>query len=118
MFCRQCGTNNDENAKYCVSCGEPMVEQVTGTIVSQKRELCVGQLIWSIISLVFLFMPLGIASLILTITAQDAKTDEDEANALKKAKTCNIIATVLASVFYVFALGMMLLPFLFICLFI
>ena len=117
MFCRNCGSNNDENAKYCISCGEPMVEQVTGTIVPQKRELCVGQLIWSIISLIFLFMPLGIASLILTISAQDAKTDEEEASALKKAKTCNVVATVLAAVGFAFIIGVMMLPLLFVGLF-
>ena len=118
MFCRYCGAHNDENAKYCVSCGEPMVERVTGTIVSEKRSMNVSQLIWSIISLLFLCMPLGIASLILTISAQDAKTDEEEAKILKKAKTCNLIATILGVAGFVLFVGIMLLPLFFMGLYI
>ena len=27
MFCTKCGTNNEENSKFCCGCGEPIVQQ-------------------------------------------------------------------------------------------
>ncbi len=110
MFCKKCGAKIEENVSFCSACGEPLNVQV----VSQKRELNITQLVWSIISLVCLCFPLGIASLIFTLMAQDAKTDEEEEKCLKHAKTCNIIATILAAVLVAFCIGIAFLPLIFV----
>ncbi len=104
-FCKNCGTQLDENANFCPSCGaaqspvppaEPIVEQPAQAPAPQKASgiLNVGQLVWSIINLVACCTPLGLAALIITILAKDAPTAEEESKKLKTAKTCNLIGTI------------------------
>ncbi|MBQ9735378.1 MAG: hypothetical protein IJV96_01160 [Clostridia bacterium] len=45
-------------------------------------------------------MPLGVASLVMTIMAKDAPTEEESAKKLKTAKICNIIGTIGGVVIY------------------
>lgn len=115
MYCKKCGAQIEDNTNYCSVCGEFLAEKPVTS--SQKREINLAQLVWSIISLVCLCLPLGIVSLVSVLSAQDAKTDEEEARHLKRAKTCNIVATVLVVVLFAFALGIMLLPFIFVGIF-
>ena len=109
-FCSNCGKQLEENAKFCPACGtktetsgetaEIPVEQAFATETpapaKASGKLDLQMLIYSIINTVILCLPLGIASLILTILAKDAPTAEEEAKKLKTAKTCNIIGTLIA----------------------
>lgn len=109
-YCSNCGKQLEEIAKFCPACGaktetsgetaEIPVEQASATETpapaKASGKLDLQMLIYSIINTVMLCLPLGIASLILTILAKDAPTAEEEAKKLKTAKTCNIIGTLIA----------------------
>lgn len=130
-FCTNCGKDLKENDKFCPECGAPRPEAqakaenaeapyippivdipITGAAATstpeapvygtpKTRSLNVGLLVWSLINLILCCMPLGIASLVMTIVAKDATTDEEEAKKLKTAKVCNLIGTIGSIVFYV-----------------
>lgn len=115
MYCKTCGAKNDENASYCVNCGSCLtVEGGTSSnqASDQKRKINVAQLVWSIISMGCLCLPLGVVSLIFVIMAQDAKTDEEERNNIKVARTCNLIASILGVSVFVLCFFAFLAPFL------
>ena len=40
MFCRDCGTENDDNAKFCRNCGLPIVpvEETVGPTFTEKEK--------------------------------------------------------------------------------
>lgn len=112
-FCRNCGKQLEENVKFCPECGSaqenaseaeaaptPPVTEIP-TPPKASGILNVGQLIWSILNLIFCCMPLAIVSLIMTVTAKDAPSAEEETKKLKTAKTCNLIATIGSAVFFV-----------------
>ena len=112
-FCKNCGAELDEGAKFCASCGTAQAEEEKATTENAAEEkveipeyvapdmppkasgvLNVAQLVWSIINIIMCCMPLGVVALIFTITAKDAPSTEEEAKKLKTAKTCNLIATI------------------------
>lgn len=116
VYCKTCGAKNDENASYCVNCGSCLTVEgnpSSNHFPAQKRKINVAQLVWSIISMVCLCLPLGVVSLIFVIMAQDAKTDEEERNHIKVARTCNLIASILGVAIYVLCFFFFLAPFLF-----
>lgn len=117
--CKFCGAEVAENTKFCSNCGamvnntssaESAADANNASEVHQarpvytKRNLKGGMLAWSIINS-FLgligcctFLPgisliLGVIALVLTILAQDAKTDKDEKNKIRTSMILNIIAT-------------------------
>ena len=117
-FCKNCGAQIEEGAKFCPSCGTAQAEQAPAEVVTPEVEipaqefvapamptiekasgnLNVAQLIWAIINLIACCTPLGIVSLIFTVIAKDAATAEEEAKKLKTAKTCNLIGTIVGAV--------------------
>lgn len=113
-FCRRCGNEIKEDAKFCHACGmktEPTykpapapapaptpVAPIIQTPTPEKSSgvLKISMLIWSLINLLSCCSPLAIAGLILTILAKDASTAEEERKKLKSAKVCNLIATIIS----------------------
>ena len=94
-FCKKCGAEIEGESKYCSVCGTYQESEVNDQIFNKASgKLNVGSLIWSIINVLMCCMPLGIASLVMTILAQNASDAEDEAKKLKTAKTFNLIATI------------------------
>lgn len=103
-FCSNCGTQIEDNAKFCPFCGTQAGQAENSAANTFQFEepkparssgiLNTKMLVWAIINLVACCTPLGIASLILTILAKDAPSAEDEAKKLKTAKTCNLIGTI------------------------
>ncbi len=130
-FCKNCGAQLEENAKFCPSCGTAQAAQAPAEVVAPTEtfkpietvtpeieipvqevnaapapekasgNLNVAQLVWAIINLVLCCTPLGIVSLIFTVIAKDAPTAAEEAQKLKTAKTCNLIATIAGAVFMI-----------------
>jgi uncharacterized membrane protein YvbJ len=122
-YCKNCGNRLEDGSKFCSSCGtrvseaaqeeqtqqetpvsEPIQEESLGFDSTPKASgnLNVGSLVWSIINLALCCMPLGIASLIMTVLAKDAPSAEDEEKKLKIARICNLIATISCVVFFIF----------------
>ena len=92
-FCRNCGSVLV--GEVCTSCGRRETEAQRASGV-----LNVGFLIWSIINMVvfctMVGMPLGIVALVMTLMAKDARSAKDEAQKLKIALICNLLATAIS----------------------
>ena len=113
-YCSNCGSKLEENAKFCLACGTPTeqtensttintapVEEATPAPAKASGVLNMGMLIWALINLFSFCVPLGIASLVLTILAKDAPSAEEEAKKIKTAKTCNLIGTIGGVIFII-----------------
>ncbi len=111
-FCTKCGSFVADNERFCSNCGADCTQQNTPTAtatpnmpsyspVRLPRSLNTPQLIWSIINLILCCMPLGIASLIMVLTAKDAPDDATAAKRNKSAMICNIIATVVGGIYFI-----------------
>ena len=111
-FCKNCGAELPDDAKFCTSCGAPAQENetvkatpvvnetvYTETPAPKERTLNVGMLVFSIINMaLYCGVVFGIISLIMTILAKNADTDESERSKLKTAKILNIIGIIITSV--------------------
>lgn len=104
-FCKNCGANMDDSANVCSTCGTPVTNQnfqnFQADAAPRKGTLNTGFLIWSIVNIVLCCMPLGIAGLVFTITAQNKPTIEEEQKALKSAKIFNLIGTIVGAVLFI-----------------
>jgi uncharacterized membrane protein YvbJ len=114
-FCKNCGAELPNDAKFCTSCGAPAQENetvkatpvvnetvYTETPAPKERSLNVGMLVWSIINTALCCCPVfGIIAIIMTILAKSADTDEDESRKLRTAKILNIVSTVIIVLFVV-----------------
>jgi uncharacterized membrane protein YvbJ len=112
-FCKNCGNELPNDAKFCTSCGAPAQENetvkatpvvnetvYTETPAPKERTLNVGMLVFSIINIALCCgVVFGIISLIMTILAKNADTDESERSKLKTAKILNIIGIIITSVY-------------------
>ena len=110
-FCKNCGNELPDGAKFCTSCGAPAQENetveatpvvnetvYTETPAPKERSLNVGMLVFSIINTALCCSVFGIIAIIMTILARTADTDEGENSKLKTAKTLNILGVILGFV--------------------
>ena len=110
-FCKNCGNELPDDAKFCTSCGPPAQENetveatpvvnetvYTETPAPKERTLNVGMLVFSIINTALCCQVFGIIAIIMTILARTADTDETEHSRLKTAKTLNILGVILGFV--------------------
>lgn len=115
-FCTHCGTQVGDNDKFCPKCGASLGNAggTQGTYDNRDNpgnkpfdppsgRINVGMLVWSIIC-IFLCTPFGVWALVMTITAKNAPTAEEEQKKLETAKTVNIVATVIGAVLVVIEL--------------
>ena len=124
-FCKNCGNELPDEAKFCTSCGAPAQENetveatpvvnetvYTETPAPKERSLNVGMLVFSIINTALCCQLFGIIAIIMTILARTADTDETESSRLKTAKTLNILGVVLgfvisvAYIIFMFVIGL------------
>ena len=124
-FCKNCGNELPDDAKFCTSCGAPAQENetveatpvvnetvYTETPAPKERSLNVGMLVFSIINTALCCQLFGIIAIIMTILARTADTDETEHSRLKTAKTLNILGVVLgfvisvAYIIFMFVIGL------------
>ena len=124
-FCKNCGNELPDGAKFCTSCGAPAQENetvaatpvvnetvYTETPAPKERSLNVGMLVFSIINTALCCSVFGIIAIIMTILARTADTDEGENSKLKTAKTLNILGVVLgfvisvAYIIFMFVIGL------------
>ena len=124
-FCKNCGNELPDGAKFCTSCGAPAQDNetveatpvvnetvYTETPAPKERSLNVGMLVFSIINTALCCQLFGIIAIIMTILARTADTDEGENSKLKTAKTLNILGVVLgfvisvAYIIFMFVIGL------------
>ena len=107
-FCKYCGNELPEDAKFCTSCGASQSDgtqkqaRTENTYVPVQmppsRTIKAGYLVWSILNILFCCLPFGIVGLVMTVIARDAVTAEEEMQKLKKAKGWNLAATITGAV--------------------
>ncbi|MDR2117584.1 MAG: CD225/dispanin family protein [Planctomycetaceae bacterium] len=99
MNCSRCGTVLEENVNFCPNCGSPPQQQNFQQPYSPYNTIPApaDYLIWSILSLVFCCLPLGIAALIFSIQCKTAFAAGRYEEAIKHSRTafqCNLIALI------------------------
>ncbi len=107
--CKFCGADVEENKAFCSTCGaktdetptyEAEVRNDAASAQTPSRSLKTGMLVWSITNAILGFCScapfiLGVISVILTLIAKDATSDEKERQYIKSAKIINIITSIL-----------------------
>jgi uncharacterized membrane protein YvbJ len=87
MYCRKCGTPNDDNAFKCVNCGETLQSaQQAGIPIASVP----NYLVQSILVTLFCCVPFGIVSIVYAAQVNSKLTAGDYAGAVetsKKART-------------------------------
>jgi predicted RNA-binding Zn-ribbon protein involved in translation (DUF1610 family) len=114
MYCSHCGTVVEENVRFCPNCGNPPQHQnIQQQNLQQPYMLPTyitpppDYLIWSILSLVFCCVPLGIVALIYSIQCKSAIAAGRYNDAVKHSKTAfqwnlvSLIAGILIGILYV-----------------
>ncbi len=121
IYCTKCGTRYSAQLERCPACGNMRFQNPEGNgfncssdahgyhnpqfygynpYCRKKRTFNTTQLVLSIINIVcgfgFIF---GVLSLVFTILARDAATDDDEKSKLQIAKILNIIGIVISVIF-------------------
>lgn len=125
--CPKCNGDYDEGAKFCPHCGatlnadtqsaqpnsyqQPNYQQPPqynagyqppyGNSYPASGILSTGQLVWSILNIVFCCRILGIVALVMTILAKGAPSAPEEQSKLKTAKTLNLIGTIAGGIFVI-----------------
>jgi len=61
MFCKQCGTQNDDNAFKCVQCGEGL--QDVQAVASNMPQVS-SNLVFAILATLFCCLPFGIVAIV------------------------------------------------------
>jgi hypothetical protein len=61
MYCRKCGSQNDDNAYRCVSCGEIIQQTASSTAVAEQIP---NYLVQAILVTLFCCLPLGIPAIV------------------------------------------------------
>ena len=127
MFCRNCGTENEEGAKFCKSCGSPLETSVDTTFVKQTENNNASQdrsmykynynsgdsdatvsMIMGIISIVMcsssiIAIGLGIAAIVM---ANKAKKQGSQSGNITAGNICGIIGIclgVICTLYYLLA---------------
>jgi len=111
IFCRECGTQNDDNSYKCVKCSAILHERQKGTAgqnQSAVRKDPPNYLIPSILFTIFCCLPLGIPAIIFAaqVNSKLAAGDYDGAvSASRKAKLFMIIGAILTFFFIILCLS-------------
>lgn len=109
-FCQKCGSELENGAQFCASCGTQAEVQAVAPAESEapvfapaasSGVLNTGMLIFSIVN-TFLCTMLGLIAAIVTIHAKDSRTAEEEQRMLKIAKVLNIISVAGFAAIFVF----------------
>ena len=63
MYCKRCGTRNDDDAGKCVECGNALSQCSSATAYVAVP----NHLVWAIIVTIFCFLPLGVVAIVYAV---------------------------------------------------
>ncbi len=79
MFCRKCGSPNDDNATRCASCGEPLRQGAPTANIP-------NYLVQSILVTIFCCLPFGIPAIVFAAQVNGKSAAGDIQGAMKASK--------------------------------
>lgn len=96
MYCQRCGALNDDDAKFCASCGAPCggaspANPDASGPAPQPNDAVHDYLIPNIFAAILFCMPLGVAGIVFSALARDARTKGDLALAAARTKTAKTL---------------------------
>ena len=125
MYCSNCGAANDNNARQCVACGQPLQASPAGitdpiqpaapppTAIPVAHQQVPNNLVWAILCTVFCCLPGGIVAIVYAAQVDGKVAAGDIAGAQASARTaatwcwvsagCGIVLCV--GYFFLFFLG-------------
>lgn len=83
MYCRKCGSANDDNAYRCVQCGEILQQPTTSSPVTEQIP---NYLVQSILVTLFCCMPLGIPAIVFSAQVNGKLQSGDIAGARESSR--------------------------------
>jgi Tfp pilus assembly protein PilE len=105
MYCKKCGTQNDDNAFKCTNCGE-VIQQI-GTEKTQPAQQVSSHLAPAILVTIFCCLPFGIPAIVFAAQVNGKLAAGDYAGALKASGNAKIWCWVAFAVGIVFTIGML-----------
>lgn len=115
-YCPQCGKPIADDVAFCPNCGASLKTTVQAQPQAQPNQAQASQqvaqmpkdyLIWSILSILFCFWPLGVYAIILSSdvkTLWNAGRHQEAQDKSDKAKKMNIICLIIGCVTWLFAI--------------
>ena len=82
MYCKKCGTQNDDGASVCVKCGEAVQQGGAG----MPLQTIPNYLVWSILVTILCCLPLGIPAIIFSSQVNQKIQIGDENGAMEASK--------------------------------
>ena len=85
MYCQYCGTELNDNTKYCHECGAPQASEYSHTTVNQDSQatapqkgkgLCIAGMVLGIVSVAISGLVPGIVGLVLSIVGKNKINDK------------------------------------------
>jgi len=115
MFCRNCGTQNSDDAPTCISCGETLTNPYQGTIQSgavASGDKPKNYLVQSILVTLCCCLPIGIVSIVYAAQVDSKWNAGDRQGAIHASQNANkwsLIAFGLGIVINLIVFGLQLL---------
>ena len=115
-YCPQCGKPIADDVAFCPNCGaslkttvqaQPQAQPSQAQASQQVAQMPKDYLIWSILSILFCFWPLGVYAIILSSdvkTLWNAGRHQEAQDKSDKAKKMNIICLIIGCVTWLFAI--------------
>lgn len=115
-YCPQCGKPVADDVAFCPNCGaslkstvqaQPQAQPSQAQASQQVAQMPKDYLIWSILSILFCFWPLGVYAIILSSdvkTLWNAGRHQEAQDKSDKAKKMNIICLIIGCVTWLFAI--------------
>ena len=87
MYCKRCGTQNDDNAYKCIQCGEVLqnIQQANAPVGSVPNYL-----VYSILVTIFCCVPFGIVSIVYAAQVNGKLAAGDYAGAVEASNKAKI----------------------------
>lgn len=100
MYCRRCGTPNEDGAIKCSNCGEPLGARPPGQRIP-------NHLVWAILTTIFCCWPLGIVAIVYSAQVDGKASSGDIAGALEYSRKARMWSWITFAAGLIVAVGWM-----------